>query len=85
MPIFWATSPSPDIKTAITPHAKPFTNPEIILLYCGARFCAKSIITGDAIIVIAPVKIKHKTANHGRVSYVKIKPIKSGQVAIIER
>ena len=58
IPKFSAISPMKDIIRAIIPQQKPFMNPEIMLLYCGRVFCAQTIITGCANIVIKPINAK---------------------------
>ena len=57
IPKCWAENPITDSAIATTPHANPFMNPATILLYSGKVFCAITIVTGWASIVVYPIII----------------------------
>ena len=67
------------------PQQKPFIKPATILLYSGRTFCAQTIVTGCANIVVNPIKKKIKRDIFGLVLYTKLKNIIKGNVAHIEK
>ena len=57
IPNFSAIIPIKDKHKATVPQQKPLINPAIILLYSGNVFCANTIVTGCASIVINPIML----------------------------
>ena len=84
MPNFSATNPKSDIAIATIPQENPFIKPEIILLYSGNTFCAITIVTGVAIIVINPIITKIIREIAGCDLQVNTKSSIRGNVEIIE-
>ena len=85
MPKFCAENPIRVMKMATIPHENPLIKPEITLLYSGRTFCARYIVTGNAIIVNIPISANIIRDSTGMVLYVKINKIISGNVEIIEK
>ena len=84
MPNFSAINPRSDIAIATIHQEKPFIKPEIILLYSGKTFCAITIVTGVAIIVMKPMTTNMTSDTAGCEEQVKINKIIRGKVEIIE-
>ena len=84
IPNFSATNPNADIIIATTPHEKPFIKPAIILLYSGKTFCAISMVTGVASMVINPINTKTTNDNIGNFGHIIRNKSIIGKVEIME-
>ena len=84
MPNFSATNPSIDIIIATTHQENPLINPEMMLLYSGKTFCAKSIVAGVASIVRNPINKNMQRETIGNLWHVNTNKSINGNVEIIE-
>ena len=84
IPNFSAAKPNNEIIIATMPQENPLIKPEIILLYSGSTFCAKSIVTGVASIMKNPVIINIPIDSIGNFSQVNVNSNINGIGSIID-